>query len=256
MTKFGNNYVFNRAVDLPYESNNTANMKGVGLKTILLLVITLITGLIGMSFIRVNNVTENIVLIGYTISPIIVFILSLVMSFSPKTAKILAIPYAIAEGLGISGLAALLFYFLGVSEAGAILGLALLITVAIFLGGAILYTSGLFKVNGKFKKIMYVILLGIVICTLVFGIISIFLPDIYLMFFGNNNLSLGISIIMVIISSIYTVISLDNANEIVQTGLDKNYEWYAAFGIVLNIIWLFYEVVRLLLIILSKTRDS
>lgn len=255
MTKFGNNYVFNRAVDLPYESSNTATMKGVGFKTILLLLITLITGVIGMSFMKINSITEGMVLIGYALSPIIVLILTLVMSFRPKSAKVLAVPYAIAEGLGISGIAALLVYTLGSTETGAILGLALLITVAIFLGGAILYTSGLFKVTGKFKKIMYVILLGIVIYTLVFSVISLFLPNIYSMFFGNSNLSLGISIVMVIVSSIYTVISLDNANEIVKAGLDKNYEWYAAFGIALNIIWLFYEVVRLLLIILSRSRD-
>jgi uncharacterized YccA/Bax inhibitor family protein len=60
---------------------------------------------------------------------------------------------------------------------------------------------------------------------------------------------------MVLVASIYSVISLDSAHNIVKAGLDKNYEWYASFGIILNIIWLFYEVVRLLLIILSRSRD-
>ena len=39
---------------------------------------------------------------------------------------------------------------------------------------------------------------------------------------------------MILIASVYTVISLDNANNIVKAGLDKNYEWYASFGIVLK----------------------
>ena len=49
------------------------------------------------------------------------------------------------------------------------------------------------------------------------------------------------------------MISLDNAQVIVTAGVDKNYEWYASFGIVLNVIWLFWEVLRLVLIIFSRS---
>jgi uncharacterized YccA/Bax inhibitor family protein len=102
---------------------------------------------------------------------------------------------------------------------------------------------------------MYVLLIGVVFTTTIVTIVSLFNPGLYTLFFGNSSLALLISIVMVVIASVYTVISLENANSIVSAGLDKNYEWYASFGIVLNIIWLFYEVVRLLLIILSRSRD-
>lgn len=256
MAKFGSNYVFNRAVDLPHETNDTATMKGVGIKTILLLAITIITGLISVTMIKVDEVsTFGIVIAGYALSPIITLILSLIMSFKPTSAKVLAIPYAVFEGLGIGSLAVLLILALGIAEAGLILGLALLITVAIFMGGAILYTSGLIRVTTRFRKFMYILLLGFVLSSIIIGIIGIFNSSVTTLFYGNTMLSLIIAIVMVIVASIYTVISLDNATRIVDSGLDKNYEWYASFGIVLNIIWLFYEVVRLLLLILSKSRD-
>ncbi|MBQ8292835.1 MAG: Bax inhibitor-1/YccA family protein [Bacilli bacterium] len=255
MARFGSNYVFKNASDLPYESFEKATLKGVGLKTILLLLITIIAGVISLSFMKIGSITGGMVIFGYALSPILVLILSLIMSFRPNTARVLAVPYAIAEGLGIGSIAAILIQGFGLTEAGVLLGLALLITVAIFLGGTVLYTSGLIKVTGTLRKIMFLILLGSVLFSLIFLIISFFSPSIYAIFFGNGNLSLVLSVIMVIVSSIYTVISLDNANKIVQSGLDKNYEWYASFGIVLNIVWLFYEVLRLLLIIFSRSKD-
>ena len=43
---------------------------------------------------------------------------------------------------------------------------------------------------------------------------------------------------MVILAGLYVVISFDNTTRIVDIGLGKTYEWYAAFGILLNVIWL------------------
>ncbi len=256
MSRFGSNYVFNKAHELGYESENVASMKGVAFKTIFLLGITIITGLFSMMMINVSEVMAvGALKIGYFISPLLTFILTLIMSFNPKSAKILSIPYAMFEGFTIGSLGIILIASLGMAEAGLILGLALLITVAIFMGGAVLYTSGKIRVTSRFRRIMYVLLLGVVITTFVIFIASIFNQEIYWLFFGTNSLSLIISIIMIVIASVYTVISLDNANIIVSSGLDKNYEWYASFGIVLNIIWLFYEVVRFLLIIISRSRD-
>ncbi|MDD4244431.1 MAG: Bax inhibitor-1/YccA family protein [Bacilli bacterium] len=86
-------------------------------------------------------------------------------------------------------------------------------------------------------------------------IAGLFDSQIYEIFYGATSyIALLISIIMVIISSLYVVISLDNANMIVDAGMDKTFEWYAAFGILLNIIWLYYEVLRLLIILMSRDR--
>ena len=59
---------------------------------------------------------------------------------------------------------------------------------------------------------------------------------------------------MIFVAGIYIVISLDNATKIVEAGLDKEYEWYAAFGIILNLIWLFYQVLRFLIMIFGGSR--
>lgn len=256
MAKVGSNYVFNRTKEFACESSESATIKGVAGKTILLLAVTIITGIMSIMMTDVNElIALGTISIGYFLSPFITLVLSLIMSFKPNTAKILAVPYAIFEGLAIGSLGIIMIASLGMAEAGLILGLALLITVAIFMGGGILYTSGKITVTTRFRRIMFVLLIGTSISTATIAIIGIFNPAVYMLFFGNSSLALLISIIMVIVASIYTVISFDNANSIVSAGLDKNYEWYASFGIILNVIWLFYEVLRLLLIILSRSRD-
>lgn len=247
--KFGDNVVFSRAQNLERVSGQVATIQGVGSKTILLVLITLISALATMFILGPLQVLS-----AYFIIWIITFVLLMIMSFNPTAARVLAIPYAILEGMtvgAISGVVAI-----AIPDAGLLIpGLALSITMTIFLGASVLYATGVIRVSGFFRRFMYTLLLGVVITSLVVMIAGFFNNQIYELFYGvNSGIALLISIIMVIISSLYVVISLDNATMIVDAGMDKTFEWYAAFGILLNIIWLYYEVLRLLIILSQRDR--
>ena len=255
--RIGNNYVFKKSMDFVSESDSCASMRGVCGKTILLLLITIATAIFSLLTVKVSYISDGgLILVGYILSPIITFILSITMSLTPKSARFLSIPYAIFEGLSIGSLSLILMFALGGKETGLLLGLALLITITIFLIGAILYTTGIIKVTSKFTRILFVALIGLVATTTILSIISIFSTSVASLYLGDSNLALLISIVSIVIASLYTVISFDNANSIVRNRLDKTYEWYASFGIILNIIWLFYEILRVLLIILSRSRNN
>jgi uncharacterized YccA/Bax inhibitor family protein len=247
--KFGDNVVFSRAQNLERVSGQVATIQGVGSKTILLVLITLISALATMFILGPRQVLS-----AYFIIWIITFVLLMIMSFNPTAARVLAIPYAILEGMtvgAISGVVAI-----AIPDDGLLIsGLALSITMTIFLGASVLYATGVIRVSGFFRRFMYTLLLGVVITSLVVMIAGFFNNQIYKLFSGvNSGIALLISIIMVIISSLYVVISLDNATMIVDAGMDKTFEWYAAFGILLNIIWLYYEVLRLLIILSQRDR--
>lgn len=247
--KVGNNVVFTRAQNLERVSGQIATIQGVGSKTILLILITFISALATMFILGSDKILS-----AYFLIWIITFVLLIIMSFNPRAARVLAIPYAVLEGMtvgAISGVVAI-----AIPEAGLLLpGLALAITMAIFLSASVLYTTGVIRVSGFFRRFMYTLLLGVIITSLVVMIAGLFNSQIYEIFYGATSyIALLISIIMVIISSLYVVISLDNANMIVDAGMDKTFEWYAAFGILLNIIWLYYEVLRLLIILMSRDR--
>ncbi|HHU23503.1 MAG TPA: Bax inhibitor-1/YccA family protein [Acholeplasmataceae bacterium] len=247
--KVGNNVVFTRAQNLERVSGQIATIQGVGSKTILLILITFISALATMFILGPLEILS-----AYFLIWIITFVLLIIMSFNPRAARVLAIPYAVLEGMtvgAISGVVAI-----AIPEADLLLpGLALAITMAIFLSASVLYTTGVIRVSGFFRRFMYTLLLGVIITSLVVMIAGLFDSQIYEIFYGATSyIALLISIIMVIISSLYVVISLDNANMIVDAGMDKTFEWYAAFGILLNIIWLYYEVLRLLIILMSRDR--
>lgn len=249
-SNIGNNTVFRRAHDLEVESGQLATTTGVGIKTLLLIGVSLISALFAIFVIGPIGILELYFLIW-----IVTFVIMLVIIFRPRSARVLAVPYAILEGLtagAISGLFAIIFDDLGF----LISGLALAITMAIFLGASVLYLTGVVKVTNRLRRIMYTILIGALLTSLIVAIVGLFDQRVFELFYGANSiLALGISILMVIVASIYVVISLDNANLLVKSQLDQSYEWYAAFGILINVIWLYYEVLRLIVIILGRNRN-
>lgn len=250
MSKIGNNTVFSKARDyITEDSFEQSSAIGVGIKTIILIGVTFLAALIGIYVLGPIGVFQL-----YVPIVIIDFVLLLIMSFNARSCKYLSIPYAIMEGLMVGAIVGLLEMALpgiGISIAGT----AFIVTIIIFLVASLLYISGTIRVSNKFRKIMFISLLSLLLGGIFLGIMSIFVPSVAV-FFNYGPIAILISVVYIIIASLYVVISLDNAYEIVDNGLHKDYEWYAAFGILINIIWLFYEVLRLILIILSNSKDN
>lgn len=244
----GNNYALRKAEQNIGAETSVATTKGIGIKTIMLVGLTFISALLAIAFITANNfnnLADARVLITYIVCGIATFVLQIIICFSPLKAKYLSIPYAIVEGLSLGVLVGILEFALP-GEGLQIAGLALIVTVAMFFAATILYTTGIIKVGAFFRGFMMTVLTGVVIVSLIGFIVWIFSPATMAMYY-SSPLAIGIGVIMVIISSLYVVISLDNAAKMVQMGLDKRYEWLASYGILINIVWLFLEVLRLLM---------
>lgn len=248
----GNNYAFKKAL-AGERTENISTRKGIGIKTVALLGIVLVTTItIMLNLGKIAVALGSASLVVYVGALILNFILQMIISFVPSTTKVLSIPYAISEGILLGSLMGLLEIF-APGYGITIGGLALVFTVAIFLAATILYATGIVKPTRKFKAIMNTILISIVLVSLIVLILSIFASSFVNMLFENAAIFIPISIFMIIIASIYIVISLDYANKIAEAGVDKKYEWYAAYGITINVIWLFLEIFRLLSYIMSKS---
>jgi uncharacterized YccA/Bax inhibitor family protein len=237
--------VFRRMEKLDRHDTVSATIQGVTSKSILLIAITFITAILSISFL-----TEVGGLLTLIVVSIATFVLGIIISFSPTKARTLSIPYAIGQGLVLGVISALYEGFYS-----GIALLALVVTMAIFLVATVLYSSGIVRVGPFFRRLMFTLLIGSLFVGLIIFLISIFNPAFYLSTFGiDSPIAFGLSAVMVVISSLYVLISLDNANRIVTYGMDQTYEWYAGFGILVNIIWLYLEVLRFLAIVLNRTR--
>ena len=120
-----------------------------------------------------------------------------------------------------------------------------------------LYMKGIIKVGQKFKAMLFSFSIGIIVFSLCFGIMALvsFLTtgvNLYSIYYFSGLGIIG-SIIMCIVATLYVIVSFDNATQIVDSGADKDYEWYASYAITLNVIYLFFEILRLILIILSNS---
>lgn len=250
-----NNVVFKKLRNLDYDSQESASMTGVGIKSGLLLLICLVSACISIIFFKTISV-EMFIIYGVAIVATVVF--QLIITFKPEAAKSLSIPYVICEGISIGVICDLMELALP-GEGFALAGGALMITLGIVAAACILYSHAGLRAKPGFIKFFIIVVLGISIASVFFALTSLILSltagislwSIYL----SSSLSILVSVIMVIVSSIYVFITIQQTDEIVSYGINRSYEWYAAFGIALAVIWLFLEILELLLKLVARNRD-
>ena len=106
--------------------------------------------------------------------------------------------------------------------------------------------SGVIKVTQKFR-------LGVVAAT--GGIFLFYMAQMLLGFFhisffssvyGSGIVGIGFSLFVVAIAALNLVLDFDFVEQGVAYGAPKYMEWYAAFGIMVTLVWLYLEILRLL----------
>ncbi len=127
---------------------------------------------------------------------------------------------------------------------------AILVTFGTFLSLLIVYRLKLISATENFK-------LGVLAAT--GGIALVYLASFVLGFFGIHipqiheagPIGIAFSVFVVIIAALNLVLDFDFIERGVEQGAPKYMEWYAAFGLMVTLIWLYIEVLKLL----SKLRS-
>jgi uncharacterized YccA/Bax inhibitor family protein len=167
-------------------------------------------------------------------------IFALVTVFKKTWAPVTAPIYALLEGLALGSISAIYeLRFAGLPMQAV--GLTFGVLVALLL----VYRSGLIRVTEKFRMGVVAATGGIFFFYLLTWILSFFnvrFPSIY----GNGLLSIGISVAVVIVASLNLVLDFDFIESGARAGAPKYMEWYAAFGLMVTLIWLYLEILRLL----------
>jgi uncharacterized YccA/Bax inhibitor family protein len=78
--------------------------------------------------------------------------------------------------------------------------------------------------------------------TFVWGLFTGHRPLIY----DAGPLGIGISVVIVAVAAFNLLLDFDFIERGTQAGLPKGMEWYAAFGLLVTLVWLYLEVLRLL----------
>lgn len=218
-------------------SGSVMTLQSTALKTLFLLVLCVGSGAIGW-----NLVANSPELFSAVVFPAIFVALGigLLATFFKKSAIITAPLYAILEGFALGGLSQLFE-----RQFENIVLQAVLLTGAIFLAMLLLYLFKIIKPTENLK-------MGIAAATI--GVGLYYLAHLILSFFGvelpliNDNSWLGIAftVVVIIIAALNLVVDFDFIEQGVEKRAPKYMEWYAGFGLLVTVVWLYLELLRLL----------
>lgn len=180
-------------------------------------------------------------------SLIIGTILAFVTIFrSPAKAGATAPFYAAFEGVALGGItvfAETQYPGIGIQAIG--------LTFGILASLLFCYKSGIIKPTENFRLMLFSATMGIFILYLVSFIMSFFGSGIGFIH-SNGIFGIGFSLFVVGIAALNLVLDFDFIEEGAEQGLPKYMEWYGAFSLMVTLVWLYIEILRLLMKLRSR----
>jgi uncharacterized YccA/Bax inhibitor family protein len=235
-----NNPVYSRIEKMGLEGvgYEVATYRGITAKALYFTLVVIAGAFLGLYLYSTNL---NLLVSLLAVSGIVGFISAIISFAFPNATKISGTIYALCEGL-LVGLIS--FIFEGVFR--GIVFTAILGTVSVLFVVCTLYFTRLVKVNSKFVRFLLLFSLSMIFCHLTFWILSLIFPSTFGPFVQNYQLSVFSSLLMIFLASLYLMFDLENIRQVVEGGQPKSLEWFAAFGLVYTIIWLYLEVLQLI----------
>ncbi len=224
--------------------SNPMTVSGTISKVFVLLLIASISGA-AVIYEAMMGYADKVMMI-MSIALVVGLITGLVTSFVPKLAKFLSPVYAFAEGALLAAIS--LFaetQFPGIALQ-AVSGTFIAFFVVLFL-----YRAGAIRATEKFRATIMSALLTILILYLAEMIGSFFNFNIPFLN-GSGPVSIVASCIVVVIASLSLILDFDFIEQGAKNLLPKDFEWYASFGLLVTLVWLYIEILNLL----AKLRDN
>lgn len=224
-------------------SANHMTVNGSIMKTFILGLVFILTSFIVMSYLPNFYGSLNAVIMA---SAIAAFVVGMIISFKPTTAPVLSVVYAVLESIFVTVLSILLN-----QQYNGIVFEAVAYTMIAFFTMLILYRIGVIKATETFKSVIITATAAIAISYVVLFILSFFgiRPE---WFYGNSSLSIGINAVIIVVAALNLIFDFDFIEKGSSMNMPKYMEWYAAFGLILTIIWLYLEILRILSKIKSR----
>ncbi len=164
------------------------------------------------------------------------------ISVKPKLAPVLAPLYALVEGVVLGVVTALFESQPGLEGIATQAAVGTIGVLAVML---VLYRTGVIKVTQRFRMIVATATGAIFLTYLASFVLGFFGID-FGFLHGNSLLSIGISLVVIGVAALNLALDFDFIEKAAQRGLPAKMEWYAAFGLLVTLVWLYLEILRLL----------
>jgi len=165
--------------------------------------------------------------------------------FKPKLARFTSPLYAALEGLVLGAISALYE-----AQFDGIVLQAVGLTVGVFITLLFLYATRVIKVTEKLRMGIVAAtgaVMLVYVASMVLRLFSVDVPFIH----DAGPIGILFSLAVVVIAAMNLVLDFDFIERGAAIGAPKYMEWYAAFGLLVTVVWLYLELLRLL----SKLRQ-
>jgi uncharacterized YccA/Bax inhibitor family protein len=170
------------------------------------------------------------------------FACAIAVHFRPMWARVLGPIYALAEG-----------FFVGVIskayenyQSGIVLQAAGA-TLAVFLVMLVLYRTQIIKVTDRFRRIVIGATMGLMVFYAVSFVFRLIAGPGSVSFFSSASLlGIGFSIFAAGLAAMNLALNFDFIERAAKSQQPKGLEWFAAFGLLVTVVWLYLEILRLL----------
>ncbi|HBP25771.1 MAG TPA: hypothetical protein DD618_02330, partial [Acholeplasmatales bacterium] len=117
----------------------------------------------------------------------------------------------------------------------------LMSTIVVLIVVATLFLTRLIVVDNRFIRFLLIFAISILVSQILMWILSRGLGVQY--DFWTSLLTSGI---MVFLGTLYLLFDFENIRRIVEKGAPKTMEWYASFGLVFTVVWLYMEILPII----------
>ena len=171
-------------------------------------------------------------------------VLALVTVFRKEWAPVTSPLYAFAEGLFVGGISVLL----ETAFPGIVIP-AVSLTVAIFIAFLVIYRTHLIRVTDKLRiaVVAATVAIGLVyLVSFVLNILGVQVGFLNEAIAGSGALGIAVNVIVIGIAAFNLLLDFDLVDRGVAARAPKYMEWYAAFALLVTLVWLYIELLRLL----------
>jgi uncharacterized YccA/Bax inhibitor family protein len=200
---------------------------------------------LGLAFLT-GIITAALVL-GGTVSPfppmiiglLVGLVTSLIVIFKQTPNPALILTYSAAEGVFLGAITGVLESITDGIALQAILGTGLVFVVML-----VVYRTGAVKVTPRLTKWVIGALGGAVLLMLANLVLGLFGVNMGLR--DGGTLAIIFSLVVIGIGAFMLLLDFDMADNMIRSGMPSKWAWYAAFGLMTTLVWLYLEILRLL----------
>lgn len=210
-------------------------------RTVALIVLTGVAGAFSWVFLR-DGAWLGLAIFGSVAAGLV---LGLVIAFMRITNPLVISIYAVAQGI-LLGVVSRVFE----QAYPGIVIQAVVGTFGVFLAMAVLYRLRVLRATPKFTRFVIGALFGVVALSLVNWLLSMFGHNLGYEYYAPTDraggLAIAFAVVCIIVGALTFILDFDMVEQGIRYGLPHRFAWYCAFGLLVGLIYLYWQILRLL----------